>query len=181
MGVGMYFNVAQLLNEPSGSVRMFQIDNEPVATDNGSAELANGTVRLMRTDKGIWVSFELESVTLCTCSRCLSDYKQPIRIVMEEESFPADGGRPGHPDYAEGTILISEHQTMDITEAIKQYSALVVPMKPICREDCAGICLDCGVNLNETSCMCDRKVRDHRWDALLAVAPSLEAGGRPER
>ena len=63
---------------------------------------------------------------------------------------------------------------MEPSGSIREYASMAVPMNPVCRLDCAGLCHKCGANLNESSCVCDKVSRDPRWDALsetIATVP----------
>lgn len=172
-GAEMYLNVSQLLKETSGSSRTYEVDESLTLIDNGGVSHVVGTVRLLRTDKGIWVSAVLDSEVVCTCSRCLNDFEQPVHTAIEEETFPkvdiATGTRLNPTDGDENFCIDSDH-ILDMREAVRQYFELVVPMKPMCREDCAGICSTCGANLNATRCACDNTPIDRRWSALLDLA-----------
>ncbi len=55
---------------------------------------------------------------------------------------------------------------------------LNIPMKPLCRPDCKGLCPTCGADRNETACSCEEPTADSRWAALAALKSRLEAPGR---
>ena len=171
----MYFNVSQLLRESSGATRSYRVD-EPFTLAEGTKAKARGAIRLLRTDRGIWVSGALESEVVVSCSRCLIDHTQPVHIVIEEEFFPrwdrgSVAGSTGELPTDE-QCRIDENHILSVTDTIRQFYSLGVPMQPVCRGDCSGICLTCGVNLNETPCGCDAAPRDPRWGALLELASS---------
>ena len=169
----MYFNVSQLLRESSGATRSYQVDG-PFTLAGGTKATAWGTIRLIRTDRGIWVSGALESEVVVSCSRCLTDHTQPVHMLIEEEFFPRWDGGPAAGTSgelpADEQSRIDEGHILDMTDTMRQFYSLGVPMQPVCRRDCAGICLTCGVNLNETPCGCDVAPRDPRWGALLELA-----------
>ena len=173
----MYFNVSQLLRESSGATRSYLVD-ERFTSDRGTKATARGTVRLLRTDRGIWVSGALESEVVVSCSRCLTDHAQPVHMLIEEEFFTRWDGGPAAGTAGELSAdeqsRIDEDHILDMTDTIRQLYSLEVPMQPVCRRDCAGICLTCGVNLNETPCGCDAAPRDPRWGALLELASSSD-------
>ncbi len=75
---------------------------------------------------------------------------------------------------ASSSFTIDEHHILDTSEMIRQYCLLAIPMKPLCRVDCAGLCPDCGANLNENKCQC---VRGHR----TALAEALEQALSPDQ
>ena len=165
----MHINVSQLLKEPSGSVRTYEVA-ERVTLDDGSHDV-RGSVKLFRTSDGLWVTASLESSLSCTCSLCLEEYAQPLELVIDEETQSA-----GVLKEAAGERLRVDDDILDLTEAVRQYLEIATPMKPVCRPDCRGICPGCGMNLNETSCDCGSPFRDPRWGALLTMA---ETGAEP--
>ena len=175
----MHFNVSQLLRERSGAYRDYQVDEELPPMTDVEARRVEGMVRLRRTDRGVWVSAALDTEVLCTCSRCLSRYFQAVRMSIEEETLPRH-----HPDSgvslealkeAGESFAIDEDQILDLTETISQYASLAVPMKPVCRDDCKGICPTCGADLNEAACRCEAVVRDSRWGELLDMVLSADS------
>ncbi len=169
----MMFNVAQLMKESTGSTRYYQVD-EAVETGGVPAGRVFGSVRLMRTDRGVWVNGRLGTVAVCECSRCLREHHQPVDITIDDEFAAASDGAGFEPmleDEEEGFFIDSD-QILDITEAVRQYSYLGIPMKPTCGNDCAGLCTGCGANLNDAACSCGPPRTDPRWDALLKMVSS---------
>jgi len=55
---------------------------------------------------------------------------------------------------------------IDLAAAVREHVLLELPARPLCRDECAGICPVCGTDRNEGSCECDTTVRDERWAAL---------------
>ena len=172
MGLGrLHINVSQLLKEPSGSVRSYEVA-EQVTLGDGPHQV-RGSVKLFRTGDGLWVTATLESSLPCTCSLCLEEYTQPLELVIDEET--QSGGALAE---AAGEGLRIDDDILDLTEAVRQYLEIATPMKPVCRPDCGGICPKCGANLNDAACGCGSAFRDPRWGALLAMA---ETGANPEK
>ena len=167
------FDVSQLMNESSGSTRAFDLGEAFLSLDAANLHRVCGTIQMLRTDKGIWVSAKLDTEAPSACSRCLIDFSDPIHVDIEEEFFPSIELLSGSSvEDAEGNFYMREDHTLDLTAAAVQYFALSVPMKPICREDCAGICPNCGTDLNITPCHCVTDIRDARWNALLDMTTS---------
>jgi len=163
----MQINVSQLLKEPIGSTRKYEI-TEAVDVAGGS-RVVQGEVKLVRIDRSILVQGTLHIMIEITCSRCLSLFSCPLALNIEEEYFPttdvvsgASLPVPEEPGY----FTIDECYVLDLTEAINQYIMLLIPMKPLCREDCAGICPTCGCNLNQGPCNCLPQEVDPRWSEL---------------
>ena len=163
----MSINVSQQLRAPVGSIRDYKVSE--VVDIAGAGSMVQGDLRLMRTDRGILAKGTLHTEVEATCSRCLSPFSCPLALNIEEEYFPTvdlvSGTRLAVPDEP-GCFTIDEHHTLDLTEAISQYAILAMPMKPLCGEDCAGLCPNCGHNLNHGPCDCLPQGMDPRWSEL---------------
>jgi uncharacterized protein len=153
----MQVNVAQLLKGAIGSERDYEVSGTIDITADGNGSLVQGKVSLTRTDRGILVKGVLDTEVELTCSRCLSLFNCPLTLKIEEEYFPtsdvvsgASLPLPDDPD----RFIIDERHVLDLTEALRQCALLAIPMKPLCREDCAGLCPNCGHNINLGPCNC---------------------------
>ena len=65
-----------------------------------------------------------------------------------------------------------EDETIDLGQLIREQFYLSLPMKPLCRPDCRGLCPDCGTDLNAGACGCVERTVDPRWAALAALKDS---------
>ena len=65
-------------------------------------------------------------------------------------------------------MIFLENPLLDTRPILTEQIQLGVPMKPLCKEDCAGLCSSCGADLNQGPCGC-REVTDPRWGALAAL------------
>ena len=164
----MLYNVSQLLMEPTGSTRRFEID-EPVA-DGDDERRATGTVHLLRTHHGLLLNAALRVQSVSECARCLVRISRASGIDLEEECYPtvdpSTGRRMFPPDPAEGVLHIDTTQMLDLSEVLRQYMLTSEPLKSLCRQDCRGLCPECGADRNEESCECDRDPVDPRWGVL---------------
>ena len=152
--MSMEMNVAQLLKAPIGAGRGYDLSG--VVNLDGCESLAEGGVELVRIDRGILARGDFHLEIEATCSRCLGVYRCPVRFHFEEEYLPVIalvGGR-SQPAAKEPGFVIDEHNILDLTEAVRQYALLEMPMKPLCSEDCLGLCPTCGRNLNIGPCAC---------------------------
>ena len=163
----MSINVSQQLKESIGSVRNYEVSE--VVDIAGGGNLVQGELRLMRTDRGILAKGTLHTELEVTCSRCLSLFNCPLALNIEEEYFPTvdvvTGAWLPVPDEP-GCFAIDEHHTLDLTDAMCQYALLAIPMKPLCSDNCAGLCPNCGKNLNDGPCDCTSQDTDPRWSEL---------------
>ncbi|MDP6713553.1 MAG: DUF177 domain-containing protein [SAR202 cluster bacterium] len=173
----MLLNVSQLLMEASGSVREYQMDERIGLLDSSREDLVSGEVKLLKTTRSVWVSASFNSDVVNECDRCLAPFSQSVHMDIEEEYFPAldpaTGDRTQPEDADEDTLYIDENQMLDLTPMVQEYASLDLPMKPLCKSDCAGLCPNCGVNLNDAACQCDTTPRDPRWGALLDMVSNV--------
>ena len=163
----MGINVSQQLKAPTGLARNYEV-SEVVDIVDGNC-LVQGEVRLIRTNRGILATGKLHTEVEVTCNRCLNLFSYPLTLDFEEEYLPtadvvsgASLPLPGEP----GCFTIDEHHILDLTEAMRQYTLLAIPMKTLCREDCAGLCPICGYDLNQGTCDCLPQEIDSRWSEL---------------
>jgi len=153
----MHINVSQQLTEPVGSVRSYKVREIIDVIGDGNGSMVQGEVSLIRTNRGILAKGALHTAVKITCSRCLSLFDCPLAINIEEEYFPITdvGSSTAVPLLKEPrSFTIDKHHILDLTEAIRQNVLLAIPMKPLCHEDCAGLCSECGHNLNQGPCGC---------------------------
>lgn len=168
----MQINVSQLLQEPVGSTRDYQVNETADVIGDGQQYKVQGECSLLRLQKSILVRCELKTDAELSCSRCLGTFRHPLKIKFEEEYLPTVdvlSGTPLPQPEESSTFTINEHHILDLTEAVRQYAMLAVPMKPLCSKECAGLCPDCGKNLNEGKCDCPKQDIDPRWSELTKL------------
>ena len=154
----MQFNVSQLLKSDIGQARAYEFEaDEPIDLDGPVATDVKGHVRFMLTNFGIIATAEASAVLRLNCARCLEDFEKSVAIAFTEEYRPTvdiGTGLPATASHSENAFDISENHTIDLTEALRQHLLLAVDLIPVCREDCRGLCANCGVNLNMETCNC---------------------------
>ena len=165
----MEINVSQLLQEPVGATRRWDIDDEMSSPPDGSTRRFTGECRLLHTRFGILTSCDLGTVIDLECNRCLSAFHHPLRVRFEEEFVPTVDVTTGvrlEPSGDESQFTIDQHHVIDIRDAVRQYLLMALPLKPLCSEACAGLCPSCGHNLNEGPCGCPPQDIDSRRGRL---------------
>jgi len=169
----MQTNVAQLLKSPIGSLRTITVDDK--LEENGTKYTVKGEVTLTLTNRSILAQGDLKTQTRIVCSRCLKTFTCKISLNLLEEYFPkidvVTGFRLPEPEDP-GSFTLDEHHELDLTEAIRQYIVTAMPMKPLCKETCAGLCATCGKDLNQGKCDCTTEIVDPRWAELLKLKNS---------
>ncbi len=173
----MQYNVAQLLKEPTGSIRKVGVEGELAVSSDVSAS-CQGNVEFVRTHQGLLVRGVVDARVTTTCSRCLGEFASRSPLDVEEEYFPLvdvnTGGRLELPWDYDGTVIDSTH-ILDLTELLRQCALAGQPIKPLCRRDCQGLCQECGVDLNKEACICSGAGIDPRWSALAALLNQSES------
>jgi len=147
-------NVSQLLLEGLGSVREFDFA-EPLPDPTGELHLRGpirGHARLTRTSEGILVHAEHSVSAGLECARCLEDARVRIRGAIDEEFFPSTDIRTGAPLPLPGgdgeALLIDDHHEIGLDEVLRQSILTNLPLQPLCRADCPGLCTVCGERLD---------------------------------
>jgi uncharacterized protein len=176
----MLFNVAQLMKSPVGTSLEYDIDEENVQldTDLTISGPITGHVRLRRINQGLladgWLDLALER----ECTRCLKQFELQMHIPFEERFYPTldviTGAPQLPPDDGEDAFPIDDHHQVDITETVRQHVLLEIPMVTLCKEDCAGLCSQCGKDLNEAPCDCQPEV-DSRLSVLQTLLQNQES------
>lgn len=170
----MIINVAQLLKADVGTTRDYDVEEEiPRLGEN--AELVKpvrGRVKMIRTNRGILVRASLDTAARLECSRCLELLVQDLPINFTEEYIPVidvTTGLPTHIPRESYTYLINEKHELDLDPAIQEYGLLELPMAPLCRAECAGLCPYCGANRNLQPCSCVAPAGDDRFATLRSL------------
>ena len=168
----MRYNVAQLLKEPVGSTRTYQLD-EAFTGPQRIMDSAQGQINLLRTHHSVLVTGELDISVSLTCGRCLDEFARGSRITIEEEFFPTIDITTGRSapltENAEGALRIDTSHVIDLGEALRQCVITDEPMKPLCEGDCRCICPICGINQNQGNCDCRANQVDPQRGALAAI------------
>jgi len=114
------------------------------------------------------VNAELE----LTCSRCLEAYRITVDVPFDLRYLPASAmfTEPER-EVADEDFDTSYYRDdrIDLNELLREQFYLALPMKPLCRDDCRGLCPRCGANLNTSTCACASTWEDPRLAALKAL------------
>jgi uncharacterized protein len=169
----LLFNVAQLMKARVGTSLASDFHEEDIQLDDEIKVIGplDGHVRMRRTNQGLLVDGWVELTLELSCNRCLKAFEQPMHVTFEEQFYPTVdvvSGKPLAPFDEDEIFPIDEHHLVDLTEAIRQNVLLAMPMATICREDCKGLCPQCGHDLNLGPCECKPEV-----DARLSVLENL--------
>jgi uncharacterized protein len=111
----------------------------------------------------------------CDCSRCLEPLQVPVDSAFDLLYLPAsEGVAPERAEPAGETeiddddvgVTFYRDDVIDLGEMMREQFFLALPMKPVCRDECRGLCPVCGINRNREVCSCESAWTDPRLDAL---------------
>ncbi len=177
-GEPLTWNVAGLLAEDPGASREYDIEGVSIPLDEEGLTLAtpvSGHVRFRRTNRGILVDGNLAAALGTECSRCLRPMSIPVTMRFEDEYLPAldlASGKPLPTEDEPEVARLTDHHEIDLAPAIRDEILLAEPIAPVHSPDCPGLCVVCGLPLDEG-------VHEHETDD---IDPRLEAlrGFRPD-
>jgi uncharacterized protein len=139
----------------------------------GTELAANGLtaeVDLQRSDLDVYVRGILRGNLSAACSRCLGP--APIELqssfavtFMPGEEEPTDEEEVDLTDEQVDVKRYTDDE-LDLEETLREELLLAVPIAPLCREECQGLCPTCGQDLNEGPCTCAPQAKDDRWAVL---------------
>ena len=121
-------------------------------------------LRLESVAEGVLVTGTVRAPTAGQCARCLEPFTGDVSIHLTELFAYPDSATEKTTETDEVGHVVDD--AVDLEQAIVDAVGLELPLSPVCRPDCAGLCLTCGANLNDGPCACDGPPTDPRWSAL---------------
>ncbi|OOM13672.1 YceD family protein [Clostridium saccharobutylicum] len=101
------------------------------------------------------------------CSRCLDTFIYPIDIDIEERFTTNSNSK-------DNEAIVVMDDVLDITEIVETSIISTLPIKRVCKDDCKGLCQECGCNLNYEACSCQKEDVDIRFEALRGLFDNKE-------
>jgi uncharacterized protein len=104
-----------------------------------------------------------------TCSRCLESFRLSLETPFDVRYLPAgepSGEGERELDDEDLDTSVYRDDQIDLNEVLREQFYLALPMKPLCRDDCQGLCTQCGTNLNSGTCACAPQWEDPRLAPL---------------
>ncbi|HUH98073.1 MAG TPA: DUF177 domain-containing protein [Anaerolineales bacterium] len=140
-------NVGFIIHEEVGAHFEFPFEFEKVRlADDLELSGFEGTVEIGRTPQGLLVQGRFSGEMSLECVRCLTEFGQGLVWGLTElyafnEKSVSDSG-----------LIIPDDAQIDLGPLIREYALLEIPINPICRPDCKGLCPVCGQDLNLGDC-----------------------------
>jgi uncharacterized protein len=170
------WNVAGLLGDDVGASRSYDIADATIELPEELvlASPIAGQVRLTRTNRGILADARLSTSLAGECARCLRPLTTPIDIKLDEEYLPSidlQSGRPVPIDEEPDALRLTDHHEVDLEPSVRDAIILAEPIAPLDRPDCPGLCVVCGLPLDEGEHDHPDDDIDPRLEALKAFRP----------
>lgn len=167
---GMKFKIEDIKQTGSTLTFIEDIDwldelvGDPRARDFSFSKPVVLNVTIHKSDKDIIVRGKIRTEVTLSCARCLEAFAHPVDTDMDISFIPAseqpsEQALPFDMEFYDGEII-------DLSKGVRDQIILSMPLKPLCKESCKGLCPKCGANLNRESCNCDKVVSDSRFEIL---------------
>ena len=158
------FNFGFLLEADLGTFRTIELNYPTIRiTEKMTLSPLEGEFLATRVSEGIYLSGKLYSKMAQACVRCLEDANVPIKIKINEIFYYPPSTE------SEKEYLIGDDGYANLAPLIHELTVLNIPMQPLCKTDCQGLCMVCGQNLNEGDCDCEVDDIDPRMAVLKSL------------
>lgn len=122
---------------------------------------------VQKTVGNVTIMGRVEGAALMACSRCMEGITKNISHSFSYNCLPIEAMGDEEELSREGTdVYYYSGVDVDITALVQEQVSMSLPMKPLCKEDCKGLCPVCGANLNLSDCGCRKGQGDLRFSAL---------------
>jgi DUF177 domain-containing protein len=140
-------NVGFLINAAIGTSREFTFDYDKMHLgDDLTVTDFIGTATFFRTQQGLLLQGDFSAKMELECVRCLEEYTQAIAWSFTDlYAFDTRS-------LSESNLLVPEEGQIDLEPLLREYALLEIPIQPVCKPDCKGLCPICGENLNRVDC-----------------------------
>jgi uncharacterized protein len=114
----------------------------------------------------------VETMLELPCGRCLELFRWPVEAIFDlryQPRTPQSAKPEREIEEDDFSTAFYENDEIDLVQMMREQFFLALPMKPLCRPDCKGLCPECGTNLNRNTCRCKREWEDPRLAPLKSL------------
>ncbi len=136
------------------------LESEPEGLDLDPKAWSGSIVGQMLSERNgdrITVRGKVTAVALLECVRCLEEFIKPVEVSLDV--FAERTGTASRADEEQleldESMVFHDGKSLDLRRQVREALLLELPIAPHCREDCLGLCLRCGADLNQGLCGCD--------------------------
>lgn len=138
-----------------------------------------GRIAFSRAEDITWVRGDVGTDVTLACARCARPFGFRLAGTFREGYRAGAAAAKEGTERAEGlsrgpVVLSLTSAQLDLTELVRQHLVMALPMAPLCRLDCRGLCPACGADRNEGTCDCADDETDPRLRVLRAFRPTSE-------
>ncbi len=147
----MKINISNL----SEGVHEYDFEDSPssIELDGRFSSTVFVRIELEKRRRQLFLTGHVKTVGRFVCDRCLDNFDSPMNVDYRM-TYVYDESEAGEIDRDELTVIHASANEIKIDNDVKEYLLLAVPLKLLCKEDCAGLCGTCGANLNHQTCNC---------------------------
>jgi uncharacterized protein len=140
-------NVGFIINQEFGYSHEFPFDFEKIqVSDELALREFTGLASIGRTPQGLLVQGKFSGQTSLQCGRCLQDYEHSLYWDLTElYAFNSKS-------VTDSGLIVPDDAQIDLAPLVREYALLEIPISPVCKPNCRGLCPECGQNLNEQDC-----------------------------
>ena len=132
----------------------------------------DGVLELLVDNKesSLWASGRAKTTVALDCARCTIPFSYSLEAKVAFFAELKDETASAPPPEDDNVLMFTENDVeLDLSTIVREELLINLPMMPVCRESCAGLCPQCGVDLNTGKCQCGQTAPDPRWEALLKL------------
>jgi uncharacterized protein len=134
---------------------------------------------LTSVSEGVYVSGNVRGSLVGECGRCLNEISESFEISLAELYAYADSTTEETTD--EDEVGRMQGDLFDLEPAVRDAVVLTLPVTPLCRPDCPGLCPECGVHFDDLPADHSHEDVDPRWAALGNLSRDLPEAASPQK
>jgi uncharacterized protein len=142
---------------------------------DASWSLQEVALQVQREGEDVVVEGTLVASVPQVCGRCLESFDLTVTPQVTARFVPAQAAGSGEHELGADDLETDtyDQDQLDLARLVEAETILGLPMKPLCRDGCLGLCSVCGANRNVTTCACEATASDPRWAPLQKLAERL--------
>ena len=154
-------NVGFIVHQTVGYFRDFPFDFPDVfLPPDTKLKNLTGNVRVTRTAQGLLVQAKMNAEISTECARCLTDFFQPLEAEFTDlYAFSPNS-------ITDSGLILPENGKINLAPILRDEMLISIPINPVCKPDCKGLCPVCGEDLNISTCEHQEEAIDSRLDEL---------------
>ncbi len=158
----------QVADIPEDGLRIEGVADFPRPFQDPAWALDDLALTVEKDSDTVFIRGDVAARVPLQCGRCLEPYTVTVRPAVDARFVPSPATRGEERELGRDDLETDVYRNglLDLTVLLETETTLALPMKPLCRESCQGLCPVCGSNRNVTACACETRAPDPRWVAL---------------